>query len=163
MSFIVYALLYSQCRGAFLCAVLGSLISLYGKFSEIRRVDPARYYWCILLTVIMVIVLYFLIKNSSMSRIVDGESTSGRDEGIRRALRTYQNADLFGKIFGCGFTYEESFLKTGELLSHFVYTNFLISIGMVGLVIIDKMRIDLALQGGDLAVLFGMWSAAYVL
>lgn len=84
----------------------------------------------------MVIVLYFLIKNSSMSRIVDGESTSGRDEGIRRALRTYQNADLFGKIFGCGFTYEESFLKTGELLSHFVYTNFLISIGMVGLVIL---------------------------
>ena len=136
MSFVVYALLYSQCRGAFLCAVLGSLISLYGKFSEIRRVDRARYYRCILLTVIMVIVLYFLIKNSSMSRIVDGESTSGRDEGIRRALRTYQNADLFGKIFGCGFTYEESFLKTGELLSHFVYTNFLISIGMVGFVIL---------------------------
>lgn len=135
-SVVIYALLYSQCRGAFLCANVGMVISLYGKYVEIRKVDRLRYIVLVISTILGMIVLWYLIKNSSLSRLIDGESTSGRDEGIRRALHMYSEMDSFEKIFGAGFTYEESQLKTGQLGAHFVYATYLIATGVVGLVIL---------------------------
>ena len=113
----------------------------------------------------MVIVLYFLIKNSSMSRIVDGESTSGRDEGIRRALRTYQNADLFGKIFGCGFTYEESFLEDRRASFAFCAYEFpdIDRHGRFVILILFFLSCVFESAGAISLSFFGMWSAAYVL
>ena len=135
-SVVIYALLYSQCRGAFLCANVGMVISLYGKYVEIRKVDRLRYIVLVISTILGMIVLWYLIKNSSLSRLIDGESTSGRDEGIRRALHMYSEMDSFEKIFGAGFTYEASQLKAGQLGAHFVYATYLIATGAVGLVIL---------------------------
>lgn len=128
---IAYALVYSQCRGAFFSAVGGFSVMLISKLLEIRRLKGNGK--ALLYTLIMIAVYvaaYYLLKNSDLNRLIDAESTSGRDEGIEAAWQLFLNSNLFGKLFGNGFGYE--FQQTQEIGAHLVYVSYLVSMGLIG-------------------------------
>ena len=128
---IAYALLYSQCRGAFLATVTSISALLIGKVFEIRKKSGNNKAVLFFLFLVMLYLgAFYLLKNSELSRLVDGDSTSGRDEGIAAAWKIFLNSDWFGKIFGNGFGYEHQ--QTGEIGAHLVYVSFLVSMGMIG-------------------------------
>ena len=126
-----YALLYSQCRGAFFSTVGGVTVLLLGRMAEIKRksgYNKAIVFFLFLL--VLYIGTYFALKNSELSRLIDTDSTSGRDEGIEAAWQLFLNSDLFGKIFGNGFGYET--MQTGEIGAHLIYVGYLVSMGLIG-------------------------------
>ena len=126
-----YALLYSQCRGAFISAVGGTSVLLLGRMVEIKRksgVNKAIVFFLFL--IILYVGAYYVLKNSELSRLIDADSTSGRDEGIKAAWQLFLNSGLFGKIFGNGFGYE--FQQTQEIGAHLVYVGYLVSMGLIG-------------------------------
>ena len=132
-----FCLMYSQCRGAFLCTSLGIFTLIGVELLKLRRRNSAKAFMYAILVVISCIVAYYLIKNSQFSRLIDGESTSGRDIGIKHAWQLFLNSDLFGKIFGNGFGYEEAHSDT--IGAHLVYATFLVSSGLVGCMLIILM------------------------
>lgn len=127
---IGYCLMYSQCRGAFFCAVAGILWFVIRELDGLRHKNINRYLVMMLLLVLFCIGSYFAIKNSPVSRLVDTESTSGRDEGIEHALDLFSESDTFSKIFGHGYLFEQE--NTEGAISHSVYTNYLLSTGLIG-------------------------------
>ena len=132
-----YCVLYSQCRGAFICLVLSVFILTIGKAMRIRKERGIVYLLYILLFVVGCVIAYFLLKNSDMSRLVDGENTSGRDESIENAWQMFLDSNLTGKIFGNGFMYESS--HSDAIGAHLVYATFLVSSGIVGTALISFM------------------------
>ena len=77
---------------------------------------------------------YIAIKNSDFSRLVDSDSTSGRETGIRNAWNMFLGSDLFGKIFGSGFMYEQ--LHSDTVGAHLVYLTLLVSTGLIGMTLV---------------------------
>lgn len=136
-AFMGYCVLFSQCRGAFLCLVFSIFILTIGKALKIRKERGAVYLIYILLFIIGCVVVFSLLKHSDMSRLVDGESTSGRDEGIENAWHMFLDSSLTGKIFGNGFMYEST--HSDSIGAHLVYATFLVSSGVVGTALISFM------------------------
>ena len=132
--FVAYALMYSQCRGAFFCTVAGVLILLLSEIRAIYKKNPAK---ATLFAVLMILAFaagYIAIKNSDFSRLVDSDSTSGRETGIRNAWNMFLGSDLFGKIFGSGFMYEQ--LHSDTVGAHLVYLTLLVSTGLIGMTLV---------------------------
>ena len=127
---IGYALLYSQCRGAFFSFVGGASILFAGLLLEYRKKNGNRAFAYMVLLIVVYIAGYYLLKNSDLSRLVDGDSTSGRDEGIQAAWKLFLNSDWFCKVFGNGFGFEHQ--QTQEIGAHMVYVSFLVSMGLIG-------------------------------
>ncbi len=125
-----YCLVYSQCRGAFICAFAAAcVVVLIKAFNMYRSGNP--YLFVYLLTFVFVCILgYVLIKNSPVSRLVDGDNLSGRDEGMRHAIQLFKEAPFLGKIFGNGMDYEAE--HTTGIGVHFVYLTYLLQGGLVG-------------------------------
>lgn len=131
---IAYALLYSQCRGAFFSAVGGFSVMLISKLLEIRRLKGnGRALLYTLIMIAVYVAAYYLLKNSELNRLIDAESTSGRDEGMKAAWQLFLNSGMFGKLFGNGFGYE--FQQTQELGAHIIYLGYLVSMGLIGSVL----------------------------
>lgn len=127
---IGYALMYSQCRGAFFCAVLGVTILVLGEIQKISKYDMGKAIIALFGFILFCLAAYYLLKNSELSRLIDGDSTSGRDVGIKRAWHLFLDTDWFGKLFGNGFTYEENHVEGAG--AHLVYAGYLVSTGLVG-------------------------------
>ena len=140
---VAYALLYSQCRGAFFCAVAGVAIVVCGKLLEVKKKDHGKFLLYSILFILICIASYYLLKNSELSRLIDGDK-SGRDDGIKHAWQLFLSSDLFGKIFGNGYAYEG--LHTEGVGAHLVYTSYLLSTGMVGCLLIVWMFIGSGLR-----------------
>ena len=129
-----YALLYSQCRGAFFCTVAAVFVLVGSQLLVIYRRNPTKSILYGLLFAAACVGAYYLLKNSELSRLVDGDSMSGRDDGIRYAWELYLGTDWFGKIFGSGFMYESR--NTEGIGAHLVYVNFILSSGIIGVLFI---------------------------
>lgn len=156
---IAYALLYSQCRGAFLCAVLGTAIILAGALLEIKKQNEGKFIIYSILLVTFCVASYYLLKNSELSRLIDGESNSGRTDGIKYAWNLYLSEDTFGKIVGKGHLYES--LHTEGVGAHLVYLTYLLANGIVGCVLITLVFICSfsRIRG---AIPYALWSAAFL-
>ena len=129
-----YCLIYSQCRGAFIGVFLVICIIALNKASNMIRNNNPYLIFYIILFILVCIAGYYLIKNSAVSRLVDSENLSGRDEGIEYALFLFREAPLLGKIFGNGISYEAS--HTEGIGAHFVYLTYLLESGFVGVSLI---------------------------
>ena len=127
---IGYCLLYSQCRGAFFCAVMAMAWFVLGELRDLKRRGSNHYLLFLILFILFCVVSYYLIKNSELSRLVDTDSTSGRDEGIEHALELFRASDMFSKVFGHGYLYETE--NTVGAISHSVFTNYLLATGIIG-------------------------------
>lgn len=136
---VAYALLYSQCRGAFFCAVAGIAVAVGGKLLEIRKHDRGKFVVRSLMFVLFCVLSYYLLKNSQLSRLIDGDSTSGRDVGIRHAFDLFLSSGTFGKIFGNGYGYEGA--HTEGAGAHLVYATYLLATGIVGCTLITLVLI----------------------
>ena len=136
---IGYCLLYSQCRGAFFCAVLAMAWFVLGDLRGLRKSGNSHYLFALVMFVLFCIVSYYLIKNSELSRLVDTDSTSGRDEGIEYALDLFRESDTFSKVFGHGYLFEAE--NTEGAISHSVFTNYLLSTGVIGSALITLIFI----------------------
>ena len=135
-----YALMYSQCRGAFICVVAAVFVLVGFRLHEIGKKQSLKALCLSLLFLVFVIASYYLIKNSELSRLVDGESTSGREIGFRRAWEMFVGSDYFGKLFGNGFMFESR--HSDEIGAHLVYLNFLVSSGIVGTLFIVAIMLS---------------------
>lgn len=151
---LVYGLLYSQCRGAFFCTVLGVSILAICWLLEIKKKNEAKFLVYSILFVLFCIAAYYLLKNSELNRLIDGESKSGRDDGIKYAWNLFLNSDWFGKMFGNGFSYEAT--NTEGIGAHLVYMTYLLSTGIVGCALITLMLIisGLRIKGSIPSALF---------
>lgn len=127
---LVYGILYSQCRGAFFSFVAACAVMAIGWIAAISKKNPRKAFSTALALIIASVSIYFLLKNSELSRLIDGESTSGRDSGIKEAWGLFLNADVFDKIFGCGYSYEVEHMT--QIRSHLVYTCYLLNVGIFG-------------------------------
>ena len=154
-----YALLYSQCRGAFFCAVAGIVVLVFGLLLRIRRKNPNGFIVYSILFILSCIILYYLIKNSELSRLVDGDSTSGRDDSIKHAWELFLQSDLLGKIFGHGFGFEGE--NSEEIGAHLVYVSYLLSIGIIGTFLITLMFVQ-AFRNIRGPIPLALWSAAFL-
>ena len=154
-----YALLYSQCRGAFFCAVAGIVVLVFGLLLRIRRKNPDGFIVYSILFIISCVILYYLIKNSELSRLVDGDSTSGRDEGIKHAWELFLQSDLLGKVFGHGYGFEAE--NSDEIGAHLVYVSYLLSVGIIGTLLITLMFVQ-AFRNIRSPIPLALWSAAFL-
>ncbi len=129
-----YCLLYSRSRGAFIGAVLAFCIFALSKIWRMQR-NGNPYVFLYILTLLAIgIAVYFLIRASVWSRLVDRENLSGRDDGIRHAIELFRQAPLLGKIFGNGVLYESQ--NTEGIGVHFVYLTYLLQSGVIGATLI---------------------------
>jgi hypothetical protein len=134
MAFEGYCLLYSKCRGAFWSLVIAFMtIALHRTVRMWKRGNPFTALY-IFLNLLAVTIVYFLLRDSLVSRLVDRENLSGRDEGMQHALELFRMAPTAGKIFGNGMLYEGA--HTEGLGVHFVYLTYLLEAGIIGMVLI---------------------------
>ena len=147
MLFELYCLLYSQCRGAFLGVFVVMCMTAWNKARDMRRRNNPYLIFYIILFFLVCVVGYYLIKFSAVSRLVDGDNLSGRDDSIEHALLLFREAPLLGKIFGNGIEYEG--IHTEGVGVHFVYLTYLLESGIVGVILIVSIFIQAArnLQG----------------
>ena len=136
-SLMGYCVLYSQCRGAFFCLVLSVFVLVIGKTMIIRKESGSIYLLYVFMFLAGCIIVYFLLKNSDMSRLVDAESKSGRDDGIETAWGMFLESGFIGKVFGNGFMYENK--HSDSIGAHLVYATFLVSSGLVGAALISSL------------------------
>lgn len=136
---IGYCLMYSQCRGAFFCAVLAVIWFVVGEIQKLRKEGNERYLIALVMLIAFCIAGYYLIKNSELSRLVDTDSTSGRDEGIEYALDLFRASDPFSKLFGHGYLYEQE--NTAGAISHSMFTNYLLATGLIGMTLISLIYV----------------------
>ncbi len=125
-----YALLYSQCRGAFLAFIGGATVFFLGLLLDTWKKDGGRAFLLLVLLIVAYIAAYRYLEESELNRLVDEESMSGRDESMLAAWQLFLNGDFFEKIFGHGFGYES--MQTGEIGAHNVFIGFLVSMGILG-------------------------------
>ena len=156
---VAYALLYSQCRGAFFCAVAGTVIVVTSILLKVKKQDQGKFVLYSALFVLFCVLAYYLLKNSQLSRLIDGDSTSGRDEGIKYAWNLFLSGDLFGKIFGNGYGFEAA--HTEGVGAHLVYATYLLSIGLVGCLMITSIFIltGLGIRG---SIPHAFWTCAFL-
>lgn len=129
-----YCLLYSECRGAFLGAFISLSIIAFSRAVHMWKDGHPYLIFYVFLYIVFFIAVYFLIKNSAVSRLVDGENLSGRDTGMEHAVMLFRQATIPGKIFGNGMLYES--LHTEGIGVHFVYLTYLLEAGIIGTVLI---------------------------
>ena len=153
-----YALLYSQCRGAFLCTSVGIVILVFGILFRIRRKSPNRFIVYSILFVLFCIVVYHLIQNSELSRLIDGDSTSGRDDGIKHAWELFRKSNLFERIIGHGFGFEGE--NSDEIGAHMVYLSYALSIGIIGVSLITLIFVQTLRSIRD-PISLAFWSVAF--
>lgn len=127
---LAYALVYSQCRGAFICTVLALVTVLALSVYSVYRTNPRKAWLRFALLIAALILGYIVIKNSDFNRLIDEDSTSGREIGIRNAWNMFLGSGVFEKIFGNGFMYEE--LHSDTIGAHLVYVAYLVSTGLIG-------------------------------
>lgn len=137
-----YCLLYSQCRGAFIGAVLALMLVAWQRAGGMRRNNNPYLLFYILLFIMVIVIGYYLIKYSAASRLVDGDDLSGRDDGIEHALFLFRQAPFFGKIFGNGILYEGN--NTEGIGVHFVYLTYLLESGIIGAAMIILIFVQAA-------------------
>lgn len=125
-----YALLYSQCRGAFLSFMGGATVFFLGLLLDTWKKNGGRAFLLLALLIVAYIAAYRYLQESDLNRLVDEESMSGRDESLMAAWQLFLNGDFFEKIFGHGFGYEAT--QTGEIGSHTVFVGSLVSMGIIG-------------------------------
>lgn len=135
--FVAYALMYSQCRGAFICTVAAVLVLAASVICAVYRRNHARAVFFAFGLVLLMVLGYIAIKNSEFSRLIDGDSTSGREVGIENAWNMFLGSDTFGKLFGNGFMYEQ--LHSDTIGAHLVYATFLVATGIVGTALIAAL------------------------
>ena len=136
-AFMAYGVAYSQCRGSFFCLIAAELVIFGGRIHSIQKKDAGKALIYTLLLIAFCLLGYFLLKNSELSRLVDGESTSGRYDGIKKSWVMFLNSDFFTKLFGSGFA--GAFQNQEEVGAHLVYATFLISTGLIGAVVVLLM------------------------
>ena len=154
-----YCVLYSQCRGAFIGLVGSCVVLAYGSLSRMRKSNERQYFACLFLMIAGLIAAYFIIKNSSFSRLVADDSTSGRENGIENAFEMFLGSDIMGKLFGNGFLYEK--IHSDDVGAHLVYATFLVSSGLVGAGLIAMIFISSArLVKGSVA--FSLFAQAFI-
>ncbi len=130
MLFEGYCLVYSKCRGAFLGAVICVFSVAVHRILRMRK-KGSPYIVLYILTIIAICAIgYFLVENSQVSRLVDSENFSGRDDGMEHAVELFFRAPIWGKIFGNGMMYERN--NTEGLGVHFVYLTYLLESGIIG-------------------------------
>ena len=153
---IGYCLLYSQCRGAFFCAVMAMAWFVLGELRDLKRRGSNHYLLFLILFILFCVVSYYLIKNSELSRLVDTDSTSGRDEGIEHALELFRASDMFSNVFGHGYLYETE--NTFGAISHSVFTNYLLATGIIGagLIVLIFLMSFLEIHGSIASSLLAM-------
>lgn len=139
---IGYAMLYSQCRGAFFSAVGAITILSFGWIQRMKKYGKEKYLFWIFAIILFYVATYLILKNSALNRLIDGDSKSGRDTLIEEAWQLFLNSDLFGKIFGNGYLYETR--TTGKLPAHFAYTMFLLPTGIIGAGLLASIFISTA-------------------
>lgn len=137
-----YCLIYSQCRGAFFGVCISVGVGIIYKVFRMRKSGDPYLIFYILTVIVICCVGYILIKNSSVSRLVDNEHLSGRDDAIIHARELFQQASLFGKFFGNGMLYERS--NTTGLGVHFVYLTYLLESGIIGTILLILIFITTA-------------------
>ena len=130
MLFEGYCLIYSQCRGAFIGLLIAMCVIVWNKVKRMHRNNNPYVIFYILFFALLCVAGYFLIKYSAVSRLVDSDNLSGRDESIEHALLLFREAPLAGKIFGNGIDYEAA--HTEGIGVHFVYLTYLLEAGIVG-------------------------------
>lgn len=129
-----YCLIYSQCRGAFLGVLFSFLTVAVHNMVRMKR-DGNPYLFFYILTIIAVcVIVYYLISNSAVNRLIDSNNLSGRDESIEHAILLFRKAPLLGKIFGNGLLYEGA--NTEGIGVHFVYLTYLLEAGIIGALLI---------------------------
>lgn len=129
-----YCLMYSECRGAFLGLFISLSIIAFNRAVKMWKNGNPYLVFFIFLYIGFLIAVYVMIKNSVVSRLVDGENLSGRDTGIEHAIMLFRQASIPGKIFGNGMLYEG--LHTEGIGVHFVYLTYLLEAGIIGAVLI---------------------------
>lgn len=129
-----YCLMYSECRGAFLGVLISISIIVFSKAARMWKNGNPYLIFYIFSYIVFYIAVYLMIKNSAVSRLVDGENLSGRDTGIEHAILLFRQASIPGKIFGNGMMYES--LNTEGIGVHFVYLTYLLEAGIIGAVLI---------------------------
>lgn len=137
MLFEGYCLLYSKCRGAFLGVVISVWTVVINRTIRLKRRNNPYIALYLLVFLAICVIGYFVIKYSALSRLVDSEHYSGRDDGIKHAIDLFWQAPLLGKIFGNGMLYEpENTLGIGV---HFVYLTYLLEAGIIGAALIGAI------------------------
>lgn len=131
---LLYGVLYSQSRGAFICLVAGIICLECHEIKNTWRKARGKATLRSCVVIIIFLIIWIVLKNSELSRLVDGESTSGREIGIRNAWNMFLQTDIFGKLFGNGYLYESQ--HTDTIGVHLVYLTFLVSTGIIGSILI---------------------------
>lgn len=134
MLFEGYCLIYSQCRGAFIGVFISTCIYALGRANRMRKNGDPYLIFYLFLFIFVCVAGYLLIKHSAVSRLVDGEHLSGRDDDIKHAIQLFKQASIPGKIFGNGMLYESQ--NTTGIGVHFVYLTYLLEAGIIGTVLI---------------------------
>lgn len=129
LAVIGYCLMYSQCRGAFFCTIAAVCVMVGLSLLKIWSHDQGKALAYGILFILFCILSYYILKNSALSRLVDGESTSGRDGGIEYAFTLFKGSGVFEQIFGSGYMFEA---ENTTVRSHFVFTDYLLSMGIIG-------------------------------
>lgn len=131
----LYCVLYSQCRGAFFCCVAGMIIVIWEQLNIMRKKGKiAKFAFWLVFTIIIFAAAYVLIKNSELSRLIDTDSKSGRDNCIEHAWELFLGCDVKNKIIGNGYLFERQ--NTVGLGVHVVYLTYLLSTGIIGATLI---------------------------
>ena len=142
MIFEGYCLLYSQCRGAFLGVLIVMTLIVWNRAGGMRKNNNPYLLFYIMLFVLIVVAGYYLIKYSAVSRLVDSDNLSGRDNGMEHAMFLFRQSPLIGKIFGNGVAYESN--NTEGIGVHFVYLTYLLESGIIGVLILLMFFIQAA-------------------
>ena len=129
-----YCLLYSQCRGAFIGALIAMTLIAWNRAGGMKKHNNPYLLFYIMLFVLIVVASYYLIKYSAVSRLVDSDNLSGRDDGMEHALFLFRQSPFIGKIFGNGIAYESN--NTVGIGAHFVYLTYLLESGIIGVIIL---------------------------
>lgn len=142
MFFEGYCLIYSQCRGAFIGVLIAMSLIALQRAGGMRRNNNPYLLFYILLFILLCLVGYYLIRYSAVSRLVDSDNLSGRDDSIEHALLLFRQAPILGKIFGNGTLYESN--NTAGIGVHFVYLTYLLESGIIGALLIIMVFIQAA-------------------
>ncbi len=134
MCFEGYCLLYSRCRGAFLGLIIAYMVICFHKGARMWKEGSPFTFPYVFGNALAVAAVYFLLKNSVLSRLVDSENLSGRDESMEHAVELFFRAPFAGKIFGNGMLYESA--NTEGIGVHFVYLTYLLEAGIIGMVLV---------------------------
>ena len=148
---LFYALLYSQSRGAFFGFAVSLIVFLLLYLWQLKTRDGKNILIYVVLIAVVGFLFYVWLVNSPLNRLIDVESTSGRDSGIENAWDMFLTADSFEKAFGRGFSYEMQHADGAG--AHLVYMQYLVACGIWGatLIVLIFVSVLKRCQGGDIS------------